>query len=82
LFVPYQYAVCMCSIERMELILKLENEVTELFNNTINDLFEVSTIIQDLNNCKNNNILKIFLFINKFFLLYIYIYIYFFFFFF
>jgi len=49
----------MCSIERMELILKLENEVTELFNNTINDLFEVSTIIQDLNNCKNNNILKI-----------------------
>ena len=59
MFVPYQYAVCMCSIERMELILKLENEVTELFNNTINDLFEVSTIIQDLNNCKNNNILKI-----------------------
>ncbi|KAG4095233.1 hypothetical protein H8356DRAFT_996929 [Neocallimastix lanati (nom. inval.)] len=41
LFVPYQYAVCMCSIERMELILKLENEVTELFNNTINDLFEI-----------------------------------------
>jgi len=82
LFVPYQYAVCMCSIERMELILKLENEVTELFNNTINDLFEVRIIIKNLNNFKKNNILKIFFFIKKFFLFYIYIYIYFFFFFF
>ncbi|ORY80157.1 hypothetical protein LY90DRAFT_664604 [Neocallimastix californiae] len=40
LFVPYQYEVCVCSIERMELILKLENGITESFNNAINDLFE------------------------------------------
>eukprot|EP00833_Pecoramyces_ruminatium_P007787 jgi/Orpsp1_1/1181819/evm.model.c7180000078755.1 len=41
LFIPYQYAVCICSIERMELILKFENKISESFNNTINDLFEV-----------------------------------------
>ncbi|OUM63667.1 hypothetical protein PIROE2DRAFT_9740 [Piromyces sp. E2] len=41
LFIPYQYAACICSIERMELVLRLDNKVTELFNITINDLFEV-----------------------------------------
>jgi len=41
LFVPYQYAVCMCYIEHMDLILKLDNRVSELFNIAINDLFEV-----------------------------------------
>jgi len=45
LFVPYQYAACICSIERMELVLKLDNRVTELFNITINDLFEVISIV-------------------------------------
>ncbi|ORX59981.1 hypothetical protein BCR36DRAFT_316243, partial [Piromyces finnis] len=41
LFIPYQYAACICSIERMELVLKLDNRVTELFNITVNDLFEM-----------------------------------------
>ncbi len=41
LFIPYQYAVCMCCLEQMDLILKLDNKVSELFNVAINDLFEV-----------------------------------------